>query len=206
MRLTACDRRSLRGLAGRRVLVLSILLSGGGWLVGSAAAAEVVRVVWLSPRLQSARPAGLVPVPFKLRVERLDGEPIAGVQVRMLVQISCPAEPPCPDGRGEFEPSEPGSPFSGIVTTGSDGTATFPPYRVGIPQPLPALVGFEPRVVSSSTPGGIIITGVLGENEASGVMVEGVQAVPTLGGVASVTLAALIAAAGLWALRRARAA
>ena len=190
----------------RRTLVFSIFLSGCGWLVGSAAAAEVIRIVWLSPRLQSARPGGLVPVPFELRVERLDGEPLAGVQLRMLVQISCPAEPPCPDGRGEFEPSEPGSPFSGIVTTGSDGTATFPPYRVGIPELLPAPVGFEPRVVSSSTPGGIIITGVLGENEASGVTVEGLQAIPTLGGVASVTLAAFLAAAGLWTMRRARAA
>jgi exosortase sorting signal-containing protein len=178
------------------------------WIMAGAANAEQVRVIRLSPATQSVLPGEVVPVPFRLRVERASGEPVAGAQFGYRITLYCqgPGDDPTCDQTpfGGFEPSDPGDPLLALLTTGSDGTATTPPYRVGRPASLPLELEFEPIFLTHTTPGGIVIDGMLDGDHNSIVTIEGLLAIPTLGSAGMATLVGLLAAAGVWTVGRTR--
>ena len=175
------------------------------WTLAGAAFAEQVRIVRLSPATQTALPGQLAPTPFRLRVERLNGEPIPGVRLYYGILIACDPGADCPDDTelGGFEP--PGGPGVNL-TTGSDGTATTPPYRAGRPLSLPYALQFGPILPpQQTTPGGIIVDDwPLSGDYHTTVIVQGLVSVPTLGTVGMATLVGLLAAAGLWTVARTR--
>ncbi len=178
--------------------------------MAGAAIAEPVRVVRLSPATQSVLPGQLVPERFRLRVERSSGEPVPGAQVwysELRAYCTGPDDPTCDQTHfGGFEPRYfPGDPLSALVTTGSDGTATTVPYRVGRPASLPFQLEFEAAVPSQTTPGGIVIDGGIPDGDHHSIVtIEGLVSVPTLGSVGMATLVALLAAAGVWTVARTR--
>ncbi len=190
-----------------RALTLRIFVAACVSIVGTAAVAEPVRVVLLSPPDQTAPPGQLVPMPFRFRVERTNGEPVPGVLVWYGTSLDCPSDPYCvtEEEIGAFEPGYPDGPLFVMVTTGSDGTATTPRYRVGIPQPepvdLPVGFFFSAIVESQTTPGGIVIDNVVDDVGLAFVLIGGLAALPALGDAGFVTLVTLLAAAGLWRIR-----
>lgn len=131
----------------------------------TSAVAEPVRVVLLTPATQTAAPGQLLAVPFSIRVERANGEPLPGVQINYAVnQFGCLSSslPPCPPGDGEyggFDTSAP-PPLHVTVTTGADGTVTAPPFRAGMPVPgrLPFEFTVLPFAFAQTTPNGFEIT------------------------------------------------
>ena len=193
----------------RRCLILAALPC----TLAAPAAAEPVRIVLLSPATQTATAGEPLPFEIRIRVERANGEPVPGVQVYLYVyRCSEPAGPgtgECP-GYEEYGGWTSGDPVQALVTTGGDGTASAPPYRVG--DPLPEHQPFVFTVVAyasaQTTAGGFTIT--LGDATqpiggyfagATTVQLGSIDAIPAVGSLGIVLLTVGLAAAAFRRLR-----
>lgn len=191
----------------RLSLGLAVLAIGA---VGRSARAAPVRIVLLSaPVVHTVADAPLPP--FRVRVERATGEPLAGVQLEYFIDDICalPAFP-CPDP-SEYGGFDDGASQSVLVTTGSDGTATTPVFRAG--HPLAEHLPLEFHVIAyappQTTPGGFTISeddawSPIGGfyNAATTVRIEGdLLAVPALDAAHSVVLGLLLASLAAAKLR-----
>ena len=177
--------------------------------LATPAHAEPVRIVLLSAPLVDVAPGAVLP-PFRVRVERATGEPLAGVQLRYGFDLCDPGlGNPCPE-LFEYGGFNDGASLFLFVTTGSDGTVTVPGFRAG--NPLPGNLPFElvvwPHAFRQTTPSGFVISpddehdpigGLL--NAATTVRIDGVAAVPALDRAGLLVLVLLLAGLAGWRLR-----
>jgi hypothetical protein len=187
-------------------------------VLATRADAEPVRVVLLSAPMLHALPGQTLP-PFRLRVERANGEAVPGIRFSYVVDGCVEAADP-PLGSSCPQPFEYGGFDDGTIdyvelTTGSDGTVTTPSLRAGhpLPQHLPFEFHMFHYVPWQTTPSGFTITpldavqpigGLL--NGSAAIRIAGEPAaVPALDRLEMMVLALLLAAAGAWKLRSVRA-
>ncbi|HET9767920.1 MAG TPA: hypothetical protein VFS60_13775 [Thermoanaerobaculia bacterium] len=163
----------------------------------------------MSAPLVDVAPGTVLP-PFRVRVERATGEPLAGVQLRYGFELCDPGlGNPCPE-LSEYGGFNDGASVFLFVTTGSDGTVAAPGFRAG--NPLPGHLPFEfvafPHAFNQTTPSGFIISlddelhpigGYL--NAATTVRIDGAPAVPALDRAGLLVLVLLLAALAAWKLR-----
>ncbi len=198
----------------RASVILTLIIHG---LVGASLFAEPVRMVLLSPPTQTTAPGAQLPSPLVVRVERANGDPVPGVQIWYGVNtcVSIPfAIPLCPtfEEYGGFETGELPRPLGVLITTGADGIATAPPYRVGIPSAQhPNLqFGIFPYASTQTTPGGFTITLNDAVNPIGGLSAAmtnvnisfgAAPSAPVLSPVGIAVLSFLILAAAWWKMR-----
>jgi hypothetical protein len=197
-----------------RRATLALVLAMIEAALATAARAEPVRIVLLSAPTRNAAPGEMLDAPFRVRVERASGEPLAGVVLSYAVDlcITVATPPPgweCPNA-AEYGGFDDGASLQVLVTTGSDGTVTAPPFRAGNPTAAHLPFGFKvlPYASTQTTPGGFTITlndavSPIGGYWAAAttVNIEGVQPIPALDGARLLLLVLLLAVAGAWRLR-----
>jgi len=197
-----------------RRATLALALATAGAALATSARAEPVRIVLLSAANRSAARGEPLDGPLRARVERANGEPLAGVVVQFYVNLCIPIGTPppgwsCPEA-SEYGGFDDGANLEATATTGADGIVTAPPFRAGNPTPQHFPLEFEllPYAPAQTTPAGFTITlddavrpigGYLAA--ATTVLIGGVAAIPALDGAHLVILGLLLAAAAAWKLR-----
>ena len=183
--------------------------------------AASVRIVLLSPPIQTSTAGAILPSAFSVRVERATGEPIPGVRLGFADNVSgCwltgPPDQICPEDHwyGNFEVGGVPTPSGAYAISGPDGIATAPTaYRLGHPPRMypPFVYDVYPFASTQTTPGGFTITleealspigGFLAAATSVVVKDGAASPVPALGTTALGVLALFLAGASVWRLRR----
>lgn len=191
----------------------------GGLVLAPGLLAETVRTVRLSPANQGVNAGDLLPSTLSFRVERTNGDPIAGLTVTVAVDLCIPVGTPppgfsCPTD-AEYGGFEPAAALAVDLVSNSQGIVTAPAYRAGLPEPNHP--HFEFRLTTYVPPqvtgGGFTVSTEDAnasfynyQDSMTTVRVaangEGVAVIPMMDGIGLALLIALLGTASVVVLRR----